>query len=174
MFLELIATLVAGIAAAGGIMVINMILGKRLPKWLIPVAAGGAMLAATISSEYGWFARTESQLPDGFVVAKKVEDRAIYRPWTYAFPYVSRFMAVDTGSTRKNDAFEGQVMVEVAFFGRWQPAQILPLLLDCPGKRQAQLGRGVEFDAAGAIANANWAPLSQDDALYQIVCEGTA
>ena len=173
MFLELIATFVAGIAAAGGIMLLNKVVRGRLPRWLTPVVAGLAMLAATISSEYGWFDRTANNMPDGFEVAKKVEDRAFYRPWTYAFPYVSRFMAVDTLSIRTNDAFEGQHMVEVAFFGRWAPVQLVPMLIDCPTAQQAELG-GAEFGADGGIENANWAPLATDDGLYKIVCGGTA
>jgi len=174
MFLELIATFVAGISAAGGVMLLNKVLRGRLPRWLVPVVAGLAMLTATISSEYGWYDRTSAQMPDGFKVAKTVENRAIYRPWTYAFPYVSRFMAVDTLSIRENDAFEGQYMVDVAFFGRWSAVQLLPVLIDCANNRHAQLGGGVTFGENGEVKDAKWTPLTQEEGLYQIICEGTA
>ena len=80
MFLELIATIVAGIAAAGIMMVITRASGGRLPKWLTPVAAGAAMIAATISNEYGWYGRTSKSLPDEFMIVDTVESKALYRP----------------------------------------------------------------------------------------------
>ena len=108
MFLELIATFIAGFAGAGAVMLINRILGGRLPRWLTPVAAGGAMLAATIANEYGWYECTVETMPEGMEVATAVEERAFYRPWTYLVPYTSRFIAVDTASVRTNDALPGQ------------------------------------------------------------------
>ena len=41
MFWELIATLMAGFAAAGVVLLLNKILRGRLPKWAMPIAAGG-------------------------------------------------------------------------------------------------------------------------------------
>ncbi|MCG7491923.1 hypothetical protein [Thalassobius sp. Cn5-15] len=172
MFLELIATFVAGLAAAGGMLLLNKILRGRLPRWLTPVMAGLVMIITTISSEYSWYDRTVSTLPEGLVVAKKVENRAFYRPWTYPFPYVSRFMAVDTQSVRTHAAFEGQNMVDLAFFGRWQPVQLRPVLVDCTHARQAALGADAAFSEAGEIENVTWVDLDRGEGLYQIVCEG--
>ena len=39
MFLELIGTIFAGVAAAGVMMLVNKLTGQRLPKWLVAVAA---------------------------------------------------------------------------------------------------------------------------------------
>ncbi len=75
MFLELIATIVAGIAAAGLMMVITRASGGRLPKWLTPVAAGAAMIAATIANEYGWYGRTADNLPEDFVIVEPLKAR---------------------------------------------------------------------------------------------------
>ena len=58
MFVELIATIVAGIACAGLVMPLNISTGRRLPKWMMPVAAGLGMIGMTISNEYTWYART--------------------------------------------------------------------------------------------------------------------
>lgn len=175
MFFELIATFVAGLAAAGGVMLLNKILRGRLPRWLMPVVAGLTMIATTISSEYSWYDRTATNMPEGLVVVKKVENRVFYRPWTYAFPYVSRFMAVDGPSVRTNSAHEGMVMVDIAVFGRWQPVQVVPVLLDCVGARQAPLLAGssdADWTAAETVAQANWSILPREDDLYQNVCGG--
>ena len=55
----------AGIACAGVAMLVNVFTGRRVPKWMTPVAAGGGMGAMTISNEYTWFDRTAERLPDG-------------------------------------------------------------------------------------------------------------
>ena len=55
MFLELLAVIIAGFAGAGVMMLVAKLAGNRLPRWLVPVAAGAAMLGTTISSEYSWF-----------------------------------------------------------------------------------------------------------------------
>lgn len=172
MFLELIATFVAGFAGAGIMMLVVRVFRGRLPRWLIPVAAGAAMLAATISSEYSWYGRTVSNLPEGIEVAQSVEARAVYRPWTYVFPYTERFMAVDMATLRRNDAQPGLVLAELLFFGRWKPVQKLAVMFDCVGHRQTQLPEEVNFDDNGALIGAVWGPIPADDPALVIACRG--
>ncbi|CUH62440.1 hypothetical protein TG4357_00106 [Thalassovita gelatinovora] len=170
MFLELIATFVAGIAAAGVMLLLNKGMGGRLPRWLIPVAAGAAMIAATISNEYGWYGRTTSGLPSEIVVAQTVESKAMYRPWTYLHPFVTRFMAVDTASIRTNPAVPDQKMVDLLFFGRWSPVRSLPVLVDCANRRQALLAAGAAFDEAGQVTDAVWSALAPEHGLFVALC----
>ena len=167
MFLELIATFVAGFAAAGLMMLVNRTLGGRLPRWLTPIAAGAAMIAATISSEYSWYGRAASSLPEGIEVAHTVESKAFYRPWTYVKPYTERFMAVGVATLRRNPSQPG-----LLFFGRWQPVQKLAVMFDCQGLRQTQLPEEVNFDAQGALIGANWAPIAADDPALLLACGG--
>ena len=84
-------------------MLVNKATGGRLPRWLAPVAAGLGMIAATITSEYGWFTRTSQTLPEGMTIAQTVEKRAFYQPWTYVTPYIDRFVAVDVGTMQRRD-----------------------------------------------------------------------
>ncbi|MFY0680157.1 MAG: hypothetical protein JXR13_06235 [Thalassovita sp.] len=172
MFLELIATFIAGIAAAGLMMLLNKGLGGRLPRWLVPVAAGAAMIAATISNEYSWFGRTSAALPPEVQIAQTVESQTFYRPWTYVSPFVERFMAVDTTSRRTNANVPDQHMVDLLFFGRWSAVQVLPVLVDCATLLQAPLDDSTVFDDDGAVRSANWAPLAKDHGVVRIVCEG--
>ena len=81
MFLELVAVLIAGLAGAGVMMILTKLSGNRLPKWTLPVGAGAAMLATTISSEYSWFSRTAESLPAGIEIAESVQSSAAWRPW---------------------------------------------------------------------------------------------
>lgn len=170
MFLELIATIFAGIAAAGVVMLINKLVGGRLPKWLMPVGAGAAMIAATISNEYGWFPRTQASLPEGFVIIEQVENRAFYQPWTYLVPYVSRFAAVDVKSVKTHKAQSDHKLADVYYFGRWAPVHQLPVLANCADAKRAALVDGVRFSDNGEISGVDWVKVEPDDPILTTIC----
>lgn len=170
MFLELIATVFAGLALAGVVMLIRKATGGRLPNWVVPVAAGLGMIATTISNEYGWYGRTTDSLPAGLEIAQTVENQSFYRPWTYVRPYVDRFVAVDTASLRENPALPGQRMVDLYFYGRWAPPSSMRVLLDCNGERRASLADGAEFGADGRVTDANWIGVGADDPVLATGC----
>ncbi|MEM1076658.1 MAG: hypothetical protein AAF665_14190 [Pseudomonadota bacterium] len=171
MFFELIGTIVAGAAMALMVWATNRLLKGRLPGWLVPVSAGIAMLIATISSEYGWFERTRATMPDGFVVAQTVEEQAFYRPWTYAHPYISRFVAVDRAAMRTHPEQPDQRIVDLVFYGRWARTAKVPMLFDCGSNRRADIIDGVEFGADGAVLGADWIDVTTNDPVLQVACE---
>lgn len=171
MFFELIGTIVAGATAALLVWAINRTLKDRLPKWLIPAAAGAAMLAATISSEYSWYARTVATMPEGIVVAQTIEETALYRPWTYTAPFISRYVAVDQVSTRTHPDQPDQRLVDLVFYGRWTRTAKVPMLFDCAENRRADVVDGISFGEDGAVANAQWFPLAPTDPLLRTACE---
>lgn len=170
MFLELIASIVAGFGAAGIALLLNRVLGGRLPKWIIPVSAGAAMLATAIANEYGWYGRTVEALPEDVIVAETVEDRAIYRPWSYIFPFVSRFLAVDIATMRTNTAQPGQRMVEVYAFGRWRAPQSRLVMVNCVGGRRADMPATPSFNADGAVEGLDWRETGMDDPIVSTAC----
>jgi hypothetical protein len=170
MFVELVGTFVAGLATGLLYWAVNRTAKGRLPNWGLPVAAGAAMLAATISMEYGWYGRTSALLPEGLDVALTVEDSAPWRPWTYAAPMITRFVAVDEASLRTHPAQPGQRLADLYFYGRWSPVAMMPALFDCAGARRADLIDGVEFGEGGAVTNADWVRLAPDDPVLAAVC----
>ncbi len=173
MFLELIATVFAGLAAAGVMMLLGRLTGGRLPRWLTPVAAGLAMIGVTIASEYGWYNRTVSTLPEGLTVAETVEKTAFYQPWTYLVPYIDRFVAVDAGTLRSHPDVPGQHIAQLYFFGRWSPVTEVPVLVDCDGSRRADLMDNTSFGADGAVLDVDWIAVDSDDPIVATVCEAT-
>ncbi|PLX39344.1 MAG: hypothetical protein C0606_02115 [Hyphomicrobiales bacterium] len=170
MFLELIATLVAGFAGAGIVLLVNRTLGGRLPRWLMPVAAGATMIAVTVYSEYSWFSRTSGNLPKEFAVVEKVESRALYRPWTYLYPFVERFAAVDTGTVKTHPGQPGRKLADMYFFGRWAPVHKLPVLADCVAFERAALSDAVSFEKDGSVEGLDWLKVAQDDAIVTTIC----
>lgn len=171
MFFELIATVLAGVATALVVWAVNRALKGRLPSWLVPVSAGAAMLIATISSEYGWFERTKSLMPQGFAVAQTVEEKAFYRPWTYAVPYVSRFIAVDRATMRTHPDQPDQRIVDLVFYGRWARTAKVPMLFDCATGQRADILDGIEFSDTGEVVGAQWIAVPQADPVLKVACE---
>ena len=170
MLYEFIAVIAGGFAGGGLAMLLNQLSGRRLPSWVTPVAAGIAMLAVAISNEYGWYTRTIAALPDQIVVAQTVEDQAIYRPWTYAVPYISRFVAIDRSSVRTHQAQPDQAIMDLFFFARWSPVHIVPVLFDCAGNRQAPLTDEAVFATDGTVQNAQWEAMPPDNPVLQTAC----
>lgn len=171
MFFELIGTIMAGVVMALVVWALNSLLKGRLPSWLVPVSAGLAMLVATISSEYGWYARTKATMPEGMVVAQTVEEQVFYRPWTYANPFTSRFVAVDRVSTRTHPDHPDKRIVDLVFYGRWSRTAKIPVLFDCALGKRADIVDGVEFGDDGDVVGAQWVDMPSDDPVLRVACE---
>ena len=124
------------------------------------------MIGFTIYSEYNWFSRTLGTLPDGFVVISQNESTAFYRPWTYIEPFVDRFAAVEPAGVLRNDALPDQRIANVYLFSRWARPASVPVLVDCAGKRRADLIDETDFDAD----TADWRSLGETDPLLTTLC----
>ncbi|WPY96286.1 hypothetical protein T8T21_16040 (plasmid) [Limimaricola variabilis] len=170
MFLELLGVIFAGVTGALVVYAANRATGGRLPRWLMPAVAGLAMITATISLEYSWYGRTVAALPEGLVVADRVEDRAFFRPWTYLVPYIDRFVAVDRASMQTNPDRPGERIANMYFFGRWAPLRRVPVAFDCAGNRRAALVEGADIAPDGGIAGAEWTQAPPDDPLLAAAC----
>ncbi len=166
MFLELIATFFAGIAAAGVVLILNTILRKRLPGWLTPVAAGVAMIGFSIWSEYNWGTRTAESLPDGVVVIEVIEQKIGYKPWTYLFPQPTRLTAADVAAAQTRPDAANTMLVDLYLFARWQPTSKIPQLVDCARHARADVTDAALADPAAAP----WHDIGPDDPLIKGVC----
>ena len=170
MFLELIATFFFGFATAGVVMILNKISGGRLPKPLIPIAAGAAMIGFTIWNEYNWYPQTLEKLPEGVEVVVENKKSTFYQPWSHVKPYVNRFMVVDMTNAKRNEKFPDQVIVDLLFLERWVPSRSVPVAIDCAASMSANLADGMEFDDSGALTGVEWVSLEADDPLLVRVC----
>ncbi len=170
MFLELIGVIFAGVAMAGVVMLLNRLVGGRIPKWMMPVAAGLAMIGATISNEYSWFERTKGGLPEGVEIVTSFEKKGLLRPWTYVKPYTDKFAAIDQLSLRENSAQPDMKMFDLLLFGRWAAVQKVPMVFDCAEGRQAALIEDAEFGSDGSLAGAEWFSPPANDPVQSAAC----
>jgi hypothetical protein len=170
MIFEFVATIVSGFAAGGIVMALRRLSGGRLPKWLTPAAAGAAMIAFAIWSEYSWFSRTTAALPDSFVVVSQNNSSAPWRPWTYLRPMTDRFAAVDIASIRRNEALPDLRLADTYFWARWAAVNRLTVAIDCAAHRRAPIVEGVTLADDGAILGADWVAVPSDDPTLAAVC----
>lgn len=172
MFLELIATFVAGFAAAGVVLLLNVLSGRRLPKWAMPVGAGLAMIGVTIWSEYQWYDRTVAALPEGIEIAEAHEARQLYRPWSYLAPITNRFLAVDVATMRSHEANPDQRIADIYAMGRWRAVSKVAVLVDCASQRRAPIVEGTTLAADGTVSGAQWMQVNGTDPILTTACAG--
>jgi len=170
MLIELIATLALGSAAAGIALVLSRLSARKMPRSIAPVAAGIAMIAFQVWSEYAWFGRTSSALPAGIKVTEQYTQAAAWRPWTYVFPQVNRFVAVDVAAARRNERQPGHVMADVFLFTRFSPTVTVPQLVDCKAQRRADIADGVTYGQDGEVMNPGWTNVAANDPLLVALC----
>lgn len=172
MFFTLIAVVIAGIGGAGFAMLLRLTFRGRLPAWITPLFAGGAMIAATISTEYTWYGNQVANLPEGMEVIVTREHTAWWQPWTYIQPYNDGFIALDRASIRMNDALPDVQLVNLYVYGRWAAITEVPMAADCVAGRQMTLIDQPDLTEAVLGSDANWNTMPEDDPLRAALCDG--
>lgn len=170
MLLELIAIAAAAVGAAGVVMLLRKLSGGRLPRWFIPATAGAAMLSYAIWSEYSWYDRVSSGLPDGLEVVASDQGGAPWRPWSYVFPVTERFIAIDRRSIVDHAAAQDQRFFNAYWFERWMSPRITTLLVDCGRARGYELPAGADFPVNIAPADDAWIAIPANDPLFEAAC----
>lgn len=156
MFWELIATVLSGFMAAGVALSLRLLF-KKLPRWIVPAAAGLGMMGFQVFSEYTWFEHTKSRLPEGVWVVATHAEPAFYKPWSYAKPPILKFVAVEgvkepmVGDIKKANLY---------FFERRMAAQHTQILVDCKHQLQS------DFSDAP-----KWGKTPMTDDITKAVCQ---
>ena len=168
MLFEFIATLSLGAGAAGLILLVQKITGSALPRWAMPATAGLAMLAFTIWSEYSWAKRSMDALGPNTVVASTVDQKQIWRPWTFLAPVTTRLIALGGPDITDSD---GTVVVDMYLLSRWQDGAVVPAAFDCLLNRRADLFGGRGDDTAATLQSADWISVGAQDPILRTACD---
>lgn len=171
MLWELIATVVAGIGAAGIALALRKLTKGAMPMWLIPAVAGAAMLGFQVYSEYSWFDHQAGLLPKGVVVVRKVEQQAVWRPWSYLYPQTLRFIAADVANAASNQINPEIKLVDLYFFERRSAAKRVTQVLHCAQHARADFSQALQIPAQGESLNSDWQQLDSTDPLFLAVCQ---
>lgn len=172
MLWSLVATFVGGFAGGGVGLILYKLSRGRLPKGIIPVAAGIAMMITTVAQEYAWYPNNLANMSPQTVVLVEREQQAWWQPWTYVTPRVSGFVAYIPEEVRETAEGTGIFVVQTQLRERWQPAIIKPILVDCGASARAELFASTEIDDQGAVENAAWLAVEPDDPILAAICRG--
>ena len=175
MLSDFVATIAAGAGVACVVFIANhlsgRLTGRTLAKWVMPASIGAAMLAYSVWNEYTWYPRMRAALAEGVVVASAPEDRVMYRPWSYLFPTVSRFIAVDRAGAVRSPSNPQIFATSAVVFQRWQPERRIPQAFDCVRRGRADLIGGATLSADGTLRGTTWQEV-EGDPLVAAACSG--
>lgn len=162
----------AGFMGAGCVLLAKVALKKvvTIPRSAVPIGAGLFMIAATVSSEYGWFPNAARSLPQGFEVVATVDFQEWWKPWTQVRPYVNSFLAMDVATMRQNETNPDLRIVDLYVHTRWQPIRSLQLAVDCGEGTRADPAEGISMDETGRPTGVTWRTVPADDPLLSAAC----
>lgn len=144
---------------------------NRLPKWIIPIAAGGGMFAYLAYYDYAWFDFKRSQLPEGSVVIQEYREPDFFRPWSYLAPSVNQFDVVD-GRYRQSQQDDAKIVEYLVYRFIKDPTERMeqiPQVLHCKTRERVVLvgNAGKATARAGAVEQ-----VLASDPVYQQACLG--
>lgn len=170
MIWNLVATIFAGLGAAGIALTLRFLSRKTLPKWIIPAFAGLGMLGYQIYTEYTWYDFKREQLLTQAPKAEVVDVQTgsmVWRPWTYLKPMVVGFTVVDSDTVSSN-LLDGDQVVEFVLyqFEKSYVDQVSPhrQLLNCTSREMLEVSEQRQPNMASLQT------LAAADPLYRYLC----
>jgi hypothetical protein len=172
MFLTLVVLTCLAALVAGVVLLTFRALGRRPPKYLLAAAIGLAVIGYVTYSRYTWAERYADRLPQDIVVVERFRASSPFEPWTYAWPRVTRFAAVDTATVAAHPARTGLYLVEMRLFAEHAPTVTVPQVVDCQRGRRASLPAGASLDPETLPERLAWRDGRTPPALFDAVCAG--
>ena len=173
MLFYVLGAVALGVGTAGVVLIVYRLLGRKVPRWILPVAAGAAMIGFHIWSEYSWYSRTAAALPANLAVAATYTSSSLLQPWSLVVPRIDRFSVVNTSTVQRNERIPHLRIAEVFLVVRYMPTVSTLQIYDCETPRRADVVRTLEFDPDGRPIGAQWVPVDPADPIRGKVCAST-
>jgi hypothetical protein len=170
MFITLLITACVAALVAGVLLLAYRAVGRRPPKFLIPASMGLAILIYVTYSRYNWADLMVSRLPETVTVIETYRGGTLFEPWTYLWPRITHFAAVDTATLAAHGRLPGVYLVEMILVGEGDPTLTVPLVVDCLHDRRATLAPGAPLDPAVLAETLDWRPGREPARLFNAVC----
>ncbi|KAA5604926.1 hypothetical protein F1188_14015 [Roseospira marina] len=170
MFITLLVTACVAALVAGILLLVFKALGRRPPKVLIPAAIGLSILVFVTYSRYTWADLMVARLPDSVTVIERYRESAFYEPWTYLWPRVTHFAAIDRATLAAHQRAPGVYLVEMILVAEGNPTLSLPVVVDCVRHRRATLAPQTPLDPAMLIDALTWQEGRYPGGLFDAVC----
>jgi hypothetical protein len=171
MYLILIGAVLVAISAAAIFSLGFRLLGRPVPKGILPVVAGVALATFVVWNDYSWFDRTAAELPEQVVILDTYSYSGAWQPWTYLVPRINRFTALNRDAVRRNANLPGMVMADLLLVARYEPVRTATQMIDCAGARRADVTNSTRFGDDGMPENVAWIELEPAHPILQAVCQ---
>ncbi len=170
MFLEIVAVVAVAFAACGSLLLIAKAFRIKLPRWAIPLTAGLAMVAVTISVRYTWADRLIGGLPAQVVVIDRYHATSWLEPWSYVVPRVNQLLVLDHGKTRTNPEHPEIRLVTLALVEQHSGTLEMTQFIDCQRQRRVVVTQDLQLDAEGLPSASSWIEGGEPQTLYRAAC----
>ncbi|WP_413205603.1 hypothetical protein [Rhodospirillum sp. A1_3_36] len=172
MLFDLIVVACVGLAAAGLLMLVFRITGRKAPKTLLLVTVGVTVILFNSWNRYTWADRIAAALPKDVAVIQRIPSESPFEPWTYIFPQDSGLVIFDKPETRTNPDYPQKVWVQLLLIGRDEPEPLkLQRIVDCASKSWASVGEGNTLGEDGLPPARAWNKGGQPAYLFDAVCQ---
>jgi hypothetical protein len=172
MYVFIFTTVVIGFASAGVAMVLFRLLGRRAPKFIVPLAAAIGMFSYMIWDDYSWFDRYDARLPETVEVLQTFENPSALRPWTLISAPIERFSALDTAKSVTDPTNPARHRVSVLLIQKSHETMVVTTLVDCDTGKRAYITPDTKLDAQGFPEKVDeWYDMAPDDPLRRDVCQ---
>ena len=172
MLFTLLGTFIAGIGAAGiVILVYKYILRRERPKVAVPAAAGITMILMQVVLDYGWYSRATADFDKDVIVLRTSEGTSLLQPLSFIIPRTDRFLAFDKASLKTNDSLPGIKMGTMFQVEKDGPTTQILQIFDCVNARRADWSGNMPLDSDVLAQKAKWFDLTSGDPLFAAACE---
>lgn len=166
MIWHLIAVFIMGLCAGGIMFLLRKLSRNRLPKWLISVSAGVAMIGYLAYYDYTWFEFKSGQMPSDTIIVSTQQNKSFLRPWSYIRASTNAFTVFDGHSKAAEQ--NGQRLVEYYLYTFYKdPIEGLETkshLMNCALMERAS------FDKEKPEQMPKIEKISRSDVMYQKLC----
>lgn len=166
MIWHLIAVFIMGLCAGGIMFLLRKLSRNRLPKWLVPVSAGAAMIGYLAYYDYNWFEFKSGQMPGDATIIATQQSKSFFRPWSFVWPSTNAFTIFDGQSKAVEQ--DGQVLVEYYLYTFYKDpiegAKAQSYLMNC------SLMERVAFDKKHPEEELKMEQVDYSDEMYQKLC----
>ncbi|WP_417825865.1 hypothetical protein [Thalassospira povalilytica] len=172
MYVFIFTTVVVGFAAAGVVMLLFRLWGRKAPKYVIPFVAALAMFGYMIWDDYTWYQRTIDRLPSDVAVTMTFEHVSAIAPWTLVKPVINSFTVVDkTKIVQSPVSPDIKLAMETKAIKNGE-TRSLSYIIDCLKGRAAILSKNDPRDENGFPTDmTEWFDMDADDPLRAAVCQ---
>lgn len=170
MTFELLIVVFAGLGAAGLVALPFRLVGRKMPKTIMLVAAALAMLGYTVWSRHTWADRVEEGLPAGSRILAAYPYQGVLEPWTAWFPRTGSLLVLDGAATLRHPSHPDLALVTTRLMEQNVETLNLVQVVDCNRKRRAPVAGPETLGADGLPKENAWIEGGEPVALFEAVC----